>query len=261
MRLVLIALLALATSAAAQELTCSVTKVERKVEVQKNEGAWQAAAVGLALSAGDRLHTGYKATATVKFVDGSTMEVKPMSLVLIQKLDDGTGKAKSRVWLRLGEVSAEVNKRNVAASDFQVRTPTTTASVRGTQILRIAYNPGIGTIIEMGSHGLLDVNTAKGHAATGAFDQSKVDDDNAAPLRPEDVVRSDIAVHLPPQGSTRDEIRDVLDLGVPKSGPPAESGSGFTSNITLLEQQSIAPLPPPPPAPPARVIVNIPALP
>ena len=261
MRAAWIALILLAaTGARAEDLVCSIAKIERKVEVQKSDGAWQPATVGMALVVGDKIHTGFKAVATVKFPDTSEVEVKPMSLVLIQKLDDGTGQPKSRVWLRLGEVSATVNRTKGNAADFHVRTPTTTASVRGTRIERIAYHPGIGTVIEMGSHGLLEVTSRAGRAHTGAFDASEVYDENARPERPEDMVREDISAHLLPRGTTRGEQLDVRDLGVPMIDPPNETGAGFLSNIANTELQVEAP------APPAtvsstRVIVNFPVLP
>lgn len=256
----LLALLALAAPLAAEDLGCTVTKVERKVEISRAEGVWEAATAGMRLVPGDRIHTGFKALCAVKFPDGSAIEVKPMSLVLLQKLDDGQGHLKSRVWLRLGEINAKVNRSTGAAADFDVQTPTTTASVRGTFIRRICAHPGIGTIVEMGDHGLLSVNNRKGRAGLPQEKLTQVRDSYDTPDTPEHVDLSINSAQIQPEGTTGGELEDILDLGVPKTNPFAMGGSGFLSTAATLQTQSNAPTPQPV-AGTTRVTVNIPVLP
>lgn len=256
----LLAALALAAPLAAQELSCVVAKLERKVEISHREGAWEPATLGTKLAPGDKIHTGFKALCQLKFPDGSTMEVKPMSLVLLQKLDDGDGKLKSRVWLRLGEVSASVTRLRGSHADFDVKTPTTTASVRGTVIDRISYHPGTGTIVDMGSRGLLDVHNEKGRAAVPADDESQVTDRNATPLAPEEVTLSRIGAHVQPAGTTEDEQEDIRDGGVPKTQAFNQGGTGFLSTSLAIQAQAAAPTPVAP-VNSTRVTVNIPVLP
>lgn len=258
--LTLIAALTLAAPLAAQDLSCMIVKLERKVEISRNEGAWEPAATSMKLAPGDKIHTGFKAVCHLKFPDGSTMQVKPMSLVLLQKLDDGDGKLKSRVWLRLGEVSATVNRSTGAAADFNVKTPTTTASVRGTVIDRIAYHPGTGTIVAMGSRGLLDVHNQKGHAALPANDRTQVTDDNASPLTPEEVTLSNLGAQVQPVGTTAEEQEDVRDAGVPKTEAFNQGGTGFLSVSLTTQAQAAAPAPVAP-VNTTPVTVNIPVLP
>ena len=244
----------------AQDLVCTIIKTERKVEVSRNEGGYEPAVAPMKLAPGDKIHTGYKAVATVKFPDGSVLEVKPMSLVLLQKLDDADGKLKSRVWLKLGEVSANVGGSKTFGSDFKVTTPTSTASVRGTEIRRIAAYPGIGTIVEMGSHGLLSVDNHHGRTALPPRDLTRIDNENATPRTNEEVRLTQGTIAIQPAGTTEGERLDILDAGVPKTQSFAQGGTGFLSTMVTQTIQATTNIPPGPPAP-ARVIVVIPTLP
>jgi hypothetical protein len=255
-----LAALVLAAPGRAQDLNATVTRVERKVELMRTDAGWEPVTVGMSLLPGDRLHTGFHATCAVKFPDGSTLDVKPMSMVLLQKLEEADGKQRARVWLKLGEVSAEVAHARGSAADFQVKTPTTTASVRGTSIHRISYNPAFGTIIEMGSHGLLEAASHGGRVAVGATEHTQVHDVSDQPLSNEDLARRRVGIELAPAGTTDAEQEDVLDTGVPKSNPVNEAGSGLAGRTILTTIQSVQP-PPVPPVPTTRVIVPIPLLP
>jgi hypothetical protein len=141
MRYIALAALILAAPSHAQDLACTITKLERKVEVQKNEGGWQPATIGMPLAPGDKVHTGYKAVATVKFPDGSTMEVKPMSLVLLQKLDDGDGKLKSRVWRRRTSTSRPPPPPPACAARSSTASPITRESAPSWRWARAASSP------------------------------------------------------------------------------------------------------------------------
>lgn len=254
-------LIALAAPLAAQDLSLVVTKVERKVEVSRNEGAWEPATKGMKLLPGDRIHTGFKAVCGVKFPDGSALEVKPMSLVLLQKLQDGDGgRLKSRVWLRLGEVSAQVNRSSGAAADFNVKTPTSTASVRGTVINRICYHAGVGTVVEMGNRGLLSVGNARGRVALPRNQATQATHTEDAPTTPERWRLATEGAQIQPQGTSQEELDDIRDAGVPKTNPFTTGGSGFLSNIAVSNQLAIQPAPTPA-ASLTRVTVNVPVLP
>lgn len=253
-------LLALAAPLCAEDLSILVTKVERKVEVSRADAGWEPATAGMKLVPGDRIHTGFKAVCAVKFPDGSALDVQPMSLVMLQKLDDGQGHLRSRVWLRLGEVSAQVNRSTGASADFNVKTPTTTASVRGTKINRISYQCGTGTIVEMGSHGLLEVGNFKGRVHLPPNTTTQVTDYRATPYTPERYILGTQTIQIQPEGTTRGEIDDIVDLGVPKTNPFTQGGTGLTSSIVNAENAQIAP-PPPTATSFTRVTVNIPVLP
>jgi hypothetical protein len=124
----------------------TVSGVTRKVEVSRNEGSWEPAIDGMKLSSGDRIHTGFKAGVTLTFVDGSTVAIKQMSLLQLESVSRSTdGVLHVRGHLRLGEVAAEVNRSSGSAADFNIKTPTSTASIRGTK-LTVFYD-GIATLV------------------------------------------------------------------------------------------------------------------
>jgi hypothetical protein len=130
-----------------EEPAVKISGLSRKVEVQQNETTWIPASDSLTLKAGDKIHTGFKAGATLTFPDGSKLVVKPMTLVLIQSVETTGGKTTVRVWLKLGEVSATINRSRGSAVDFDVKTPTTTASSRGT-VFSVLYD-GATTIVSV----------------------------------------------------------------------------------------------------------------
>jgi FecR-like protein len=111
----------------------TVGQLQRKVEVQRAEAGWEPATVGMKLVRGDRVHTGFKASVVLTFPDGSRLQVGDMALIQINDVGLGPqGGIRARLFLKTGEVTAEVNRSTGASGDFQVKTPTTTASVRGT---------------------------------------------------------------------------------------------------------------------------------
>ncbi|UUY02521.1 FecR family protein [Svornostia abyssi] len=112
----------------------TLSKVSRKVEVSRNEGNWENAANSMKLASGDRIHTGFKAGVTLTFPDGSRLHVDGMTMLELTELSRGpAGGVKVRLWLRLGEVTGEVNRSSGAAGDYNIKTPTSTASIRGTK--------------------------------------------------------------------------------------------------------------------------------
>lgn len=232
-KLRILAALALTINAArAEDLTAVVTRIEKRVEVQKGGAAWEPAVPKMRLAVGDKIHTGFRATATVRFADGSVIDIKPMSMVMLQKLEDANGKVKNRVWLKVGELSAKVERPLGTPADFQVKTPTTTASVRGTRIRSIATHPGIGTVVRMGTEGRMQVAGRTGRVHVDAEDETVQRDSEATPLTPEEMQRREGAADIQPAGTLREEQDDILDTGVPKTNPLAGGGSGLASDLT-----------------------------
>lgn len=112
----------------------TLSNLSRKVEVSRNEGSWENAANGMKLANGDQLHTGFKAGVTLTFPDGSRLHVDGMTMLQITELSRGPeGGVKVRLWLRLGEVTGQVNRSMGARGDFNIKTPTSTTSIRGTK--------------------------------------------------------------------------------------------------------------------------------
>ena len=129
-----------------------------KVEVQLGGGGWAPAADGLKLKPGDRIHTGWKSRVVVN-VGGHSVALEPMTLFEIQQI----GANGDTTFLKLGEVNAQVHRITGAAGDFKVKTPTTTASIRGT-VFSVLYD-GAATIVSV-TQGSVNVKPNSGPALT-----------------------------------------------------------------------------------------------
>jgi len=127
--LLLTALLALlAVSLSAQ--TAVVDRITGKVEYRLAGGSWQTASVGDRLPLNATISTGFGASAVLN-LGSSVLEVRQLTRLTIEELaDDGLS---ADVFVPVGRVRATVNAEAGRRADFQVRTPLSTASVRGTE--------------------------------------------------------------------------------------------------------------------------------
>lgn len=106
------------------------------------------------LAAGDSVRTGSKAHASVLFDDGSRIELGENGSFTLEASDD----KRSGVHLNIGALRAFIAK--LGARRFQVRTPTSVCSVRGTEF-QVAVAPGGHTTVDL-FKGLLAVEDHHG---------------------------------------------------------------------------------------------------
>lgn len=118
-------------SAAAAPLTATVTEVAGKVECKLPGNDWKTAKVGDTLPAGSLISTGFKSTAILK-TESATLTVKPVTRLSLEELIKSEGTTKTQMFLMTGRVKAEVTPREGEKAEFKVKSPTATASVRGT---------------------------------------------------------------------------------------------------------------------------------
>ena len=139
----------------------TLVSVKRKVEVSLDRGGFEPARAGMRLRAGDQIHTGFGAAATLRFPGGSEVTLEPMSLVRLDDIASATGTA--RLFLDVGKIAAEVNRITGAKSDFEVKTPTTTCSVRGT-VFEVTYDTLAESTLVAVRKGVVDVTPLFGEA-------------------------------------------------------------------------------------------------
>ena len=136
---------------------------------------------GMQLHTGDRVHTGFKAEVDPTFPDGSRLLVGPFTLLHLTNILRGPeGGVTARVLLRPGEVTAQVNRSTGAHGDFQVKTPTTTASIRGTRF-RIAYDGSATTVAVTESSVLVTANNGASQTVTAGMETRSTARTVAAP--------------------------------------------------------------------------------
>jgi hypothetical protein len=122
--------LALAVLLSAQQVT--ITEVRGKVEVLAPGRSWTAATAGMQLARSAVVSTGFNSTAVLES-ELSTLEVKPLTRIRIDELVQQQDGARTEVFLQVGRVRADVRTAEGLRHDFQLRSPVSTAAVRGTR--------------------------------------------------------------------------------------------------------------------------------
>jgi hypothetical protein len=110
-----------------------IQEITGTVEVKApGSSTWVQAAAGMELAQKTSISTGFKGTAVVA-VGNSRITVKPMTrLTLEEIIATAGGNEQVNLFLQSGRVRAEVTSPSGGKTDFTVRSPTVTASVRGT---------------------------------------------------------------------------------------------------------------------------------
>lgn len=119
------------SSVSAATLTATITEIAGKVEYKLPGKDWQPAQQGDTLVAGSFISTGFKSTAILK-TEAATLTVKPVTRLSIEELVKSEGTSKTQMFLMTGRVKAEVTPKSGETASFKVKSPTATASVRGT---------------------------------------------------------------------------------------------------------------------------------
>jgi hypothetical protein len=92
---------------------------------------WSPARAGQEISRATVISTGFKSIAIVA-LGNSTVTVRPLTRLTLEEIQSSQGDESVRLELHAGRVRAEVNPPSGGRTDFTVRSPQATASVRGT---------------------------------------------------------------------------------------------------------------------------------
>jgi hypothetical protein len=123
-----------------------VKEITGKVEVKLPNRDWAPASVGLPLPAGTIISTGFKSSAVIE-MDASVLTVKQLTRLTLEELFRKDNEVNTRVYLRAGTIEADVKPTEGLTHNYRLRSPVTTASVRGTrfpfEIKRLFVKKGI----------------------------------------------------------------------------------------------------------------------
>src|SRR2546428_9469282 len=176
----------------AQALAGSATirAVGGAVRVRRVPGDATAATDGDLLAAGDSIETAADGRAVVTFFEGSTVEIEPSSTLSVDTLSvEADGGTVVLMTQAVGRTWHVVTKLLTGSSRYEVRTPASTASVRGTE-----FEVQVDT---SGGEPVATVVTTEGRVAHSAPD----------PARPgqtsEVVVTAGAPGRAPPRGPRR----------------------------------------------------------
>lgn len=108
------------------------TEVNGKVEVRAAAGGpWTDAEPGMEVSNNTMIATGFNASAALRMGD-STVRVQQLTRMEFEGILEQEGAVETRLNLNVGRMSAQVRSSDGRAQNFQVRSPISTAAVRGT---------------------------------------------------------------------------------------------------------------------------------
>jgi hypothetical protein len=93
--------------------------------------AWRPVRQGDRLSKDSMVSTGFNSTALI-VLGNSTLTVRPLTRLSLEELQTAQGNESVNLHLRTGRIRAEVSPPTGGATNFTVRSPIATASVRGT---------------------------------------------------------------------------------------------------------------------------------
>ncbi len=116
---------------AAAETSAVVKSFTGKVEIRNTGAAWTAVSEGMEIPAGATISTGFRSQAVLE-IGTAVLEVKPLTRMRLDELIEKEGTVKTDLYLRVGRVSATVRKTSGLQNDFRLRSPVSTAAVRGT---------------------------------------------------------------------------------------------------------------------------------
>ena len=112
----------------------TLTIISGAVSLRAAGGDFGAAADGAILSVGDTVRTGSDARAVLTYFEGTTVELEPSSELTIDAASAGTdGSTVLLMTQNIGRTWHVVSHLLTGNSKYEVRTPASTASVRGTQ--------------------------------------------------------------------------------------------------------------------------------
>jgi hypothetical protein len=106
-----------------------------KVEIKPPAGAWTPARKGMAIAAQSLVSTGFKSKATIE-LDHATLYVNQLTRLTLEEIARKQDVITTGITIRAGSLAADVKTgASDYKHDFRVKSPVSTAAVRGTRIL------------------------------------------------------------------------------------------------------------------------------
>jgi len=127
----LLVVLLLAAALAGAQTQARVRSSTGKVEILGAQQAWVPVKPGMILGLGTTISTGFNSTAVLE-LGASVLQVKPLTRLRLNELVAREGTVTTDLFLQVGKIRAEVKSAEGLAQDFKVKSPVSTAAVRGT---------------------------------------------------------------------------------------------------------------------------------
>ncbi|MBN2873967.1 MAG: FecR domain-containing protein [Spirochaetales bacterium] len=141
-------------AAASAATGATIVEVAGKVEFQAPGKAWAVAKAGIVLPGGTIVSTGFKSTVLLK-VGLATITVKPITRLTLEEILESESGTQTQLFLLAGRVKADVKPQPGQTTQFRVKSPTATASVRGTGF----EFDGVNLLVD---HGIVTLRSSTG---------------------------------------------------------------------------------------------------
>jgi hypothetical protein len=181
------------------------------VEVKAPGAAsWTAAQTGQRITRNTMISTGFRSTALI-VLENSTLIVRPLTRLSIEEILNIQGNETVRIGLQTGRIRADVKPPVGGRTDFTVRSPTATASVRGTSFDFDGVNLRV-------DEGLVHVTGGDGTAVyVGAGHEAASDPRTGKTAGATEMAKAKLAPALPEATESRPEpatiIPEAMDTG------------------------------------------------
>ena len=231
-------LLVMSSNVFAQAMSAKIVVLDGDVTVKKDDKSeWGKASLNQELPEGAYLMTAFESNCELEFIDKSKMKVKELSKIQINKFSTELKKVDAEVTLYNGSVKATVHKDVDTKTEFQVKTPVSTISVRGTE-MDITTQPGFGTENSTVS-GVVEVATNTGQTTTVSKDQKTQVSENAqeAPKGNTEIVRENSRADVVNESTTKEEDKGSQDAGLVPASAITGPGDSVTSVVESIVQR------------------------
>jgi hypothetical protein len=165
----------LGAQTAPQNAAAAIRSITGRVEI-KASGAteWRAAEEGQILDRAALISTGFKSTAIIS-IGNSEITVRPLTRLSLAEIHMAGNSEQVLLNMPTGRIRAEVNPPVGGTVDFSVRSPSVTASVRGT----VFDFDGIRLTVEQGRvrlavEGAAGVYVGRGHSTIAAPERGRI---------------------------------------------------------------------------------------
>jgi hypothetical protein len=154
--------------------TAVVREITGTVEIKAPGAAeWKAAVTGQTLERASLISTGFKSTALI-MIGNSAVTVRPLTRLSLEEIVLNQNEEQVTLNLRAGRIRADVKPPVGGKTDFSVRSPIATASVRGTvfdfdgTLLRVEEGR-----VHLGGESITGVYIGKGHSTAADTESGK----------------------------------------------------------------------------------------
>jgi hypothetical protein len=129
-------------------ISAVVQSTAGKVELKSPGGGWQTARQGMNIDGGTTISTGFNSKALIN-IGESVLEVKALTRMELEELVEREGVLDTKLHLKVGKVKADVRSTEGLRNNFRLRSPISTAAVRGTVFEYDGYSLWVeeGTVV------------------------------------------------------------------------------------------------------------------